>query len=126
MQNLKLRTIVYAPIVDGQIRDEVEAASRRFLLEDRQNLEIVSQEIYNVGHKPLWPNSREVSDIHYEYFETPLQEPSEKPVKRSLFRYSGWRKGVAVGITLSTLVLVIKCGAWLAVKRNASTLSSCE
>ena len=59
MQNLKLRTrgaerpIVYAPVFDGQIRDEVEAASRRFLLEDRQNLEIASQEIYNVHHKSL-------------------------------------------------------------------------
>jgi hypothetical protein len=129
MQNLKLRTrgaerpIVYAPVLDGQIRDEVEAASRRFLLEDRQNLEIASQEIYNVHHKSLRPNSREVSDIHYEHTETPPQEPSEKPVKRSLFRYSDWRKGVAVGIALSTLVLVINVSLVIAAGQGARSLN---
>ena len=129
MQNLKLRTrgtekpIVYAPIVDGQIRDEVEAASRRFLLEDRQNLKIVSQEIYNVDHNLLGPNSREVSDFHYEHIETPPQEPSEKPAKRSLFRYSGWRKGVAVGIALSALVLVINVSLAIAAGKGARSLN---
>ena len=82
-----------------------------------------SQEIYNVDHNPLGPNSREVSDFHYEHIETPPQEPSEKPAKRSLFRYSGWRKGVAVGIALSTLVLVINVSLAIAAGKGARSLN---
>jgi hypothetical protein len=119
--------MVYVPIADRHIedvtREEIEAASRRFLLEDRGDLETITQENHGTDHKDVEVVARELAAPSRGLTEKSSQGSGKESAQRKLRGYKGWRKGVALGIALSTVVLAINVGLAIAAGTRARSLN---